>query len=130
MVPVDVVAHRITEEVLVQRSSGIRYKNIAGSRVSTRDLDEFIGTQIEDSVEVIPMHEWDDRAKALGLREDLGEWFVAMASGSLRWRVRREVCLLLKRGRVRVLRCPDAASPAHVTLFLRIKMLSGSCAVS
>jgi hypothetical protein len=80
MVPVDVVAHRITEEVLVQRSSGIRYKNIAGSRVSTHDLDEFIGTQIGGSVEVIPMHEWADRAKALGLREDLGEWFVAMAS--------------------------------------------------
>jgi thioester reductase-like protein len=81
MVPVDEMARRITDDVLSHVSSGIRYKHVAGSRtVPVQSLDKFIGTQIGGLVDVILMQEWAGRARVFGLREDLGEWFVAMAS--------------------------------------------------
>jgi amino acid adenylation domain-containing protein/thioester reductase-like protein len=81
MVPVDQVAQHIVEEALLPSTGGIRYKHIAGSKtVSAQGLDKFVATQMQDLVEVVPMEDWIDRAKTHGLREDLSEWFLAVAS--------------------------------------------------
>ena len=81
IVPVDQVAQHIVEEALLPSTGGIRYKHIAGSKkVSAQDLNKFVATQIQDPVEVMPMEDWIDRAKAHGLREDLSGWFLAVAS--------------------------------------------------
>jgi thioester reductase-like protein len=81
IVPVDQVGQHIVEEALLPSTGGIRYKHIAGSKkVSAQDLNKFVATQIQDPVEVMPMEDWIDRAKAHGLREDLSGWFLAVAS--------------------------------------------------
>ncbi|CAN9464852.1 unnamed protein product [Alternaria alternata] len=70
IVPVDQVAQHIVEEALLPSTGGIRYKHIAGSKkVSAQDLNKFVATQIQDPVEVMPMEDWIDRAKAHGLRK-------------------------------------------------------------